>query len=185
MTDTPAPYRTEELGVGTLDVFPIPAEEGVLLDALREIFEEHWDAIHFGYMVQGAAFEAKAPNAPKRIAVNNGYLTVDFGAWHFHVCIGAYQDKNPELSRIRQTSRAELYRTLKTDGTPGSWGLRLFNGRGEHQFQVFLPHPFLSPEQQIEETPTWSRLALWDSLRKRLLDLDQDPVDRSATGFRR
>ncbi|MFC3230745.1 hypothetical protein ACFOGJ_26090 [Marinibaculum pumilum] len=184
MTALAKPYRTEELGTGRLDIFPIPAEETVLLKAFEEIFRNHWSEIHFGYLVQGAAFEAKAPGPPQRIGVMKGYLTVDFGAWHFHVCIGAYKDKDPELSRIRPTARAELYRTLKADDTPGSWGLRLFNGRGEHQFQVFLPHPFLSPDQQIEAEPSWERLALWDKLRARLLGLAPDPVDRAATGVR-
>jgi hypothetical protein len=184
MTEAPAPYRTEELGMGTLDVFPLPVEENILLEVFKEIFEKHWEEIHFGYMIQGAAFEAKAPNAPTLIGVSSGYLTVDFGTWHFHVCIGHYEDANPELSRIRKTKRAELYRTIKGDGTPGSWGLRLFNGNDEHQFQVFLPNPYLSPDQQIENEPSWERLDLWDVLRERWLGLEPDPVDRSASGFR-
>ncbi|WP_419179691.1 DUF7676 family protein [Mycolicibacter terrae] len=29
-----------------------------------------------------------APNAPKRISVADGYATVDFGRWRFHLRIG-------------------------------------------------------------------------------------------------
>jgi hypothetical protein len=31
--------------------------------------------------------------------------------------------------------------------------------------------------------PDWSRLAMWDALRKRYLSLDPDPKDRSGTHF--
>ncbi|SQD94119.1 hypothetical protein FMEAI12_2280012 [Parafrankia sp. Ea1.12] len=31
----------------------------------------------------GTAWEVAAPYAPRRIGVYDGYVTVDFGAWHF------------------------------------------------------------------------------------------------------
>ena len=122
----------------------------------------------------------------------DGYLTVAFGASHFHLCIGAHRgpryDRTPEaLARHRRTSRAELYRRLdRASGAPISWGLRLFNGEGEQQTTILLPNPFLSPDSdKVLKTPEWSRLALWDRLRARWLGLDEpDPVDRSGKRFR-
>ena len=77
----------------------------------------------------------------------DGYATVDFRDWHFHICIGKHEGATPELAKVRQTSRAELYRQLNREGEPTSWGLRLFNGAGEQQITVLLPHPFLTDDQ--------------------------------------
>jgi hypothetical protein len=88
----------------------------------------------------------------------------DFGAWHFHICIGEHKgSKNkpvdPELARHRRTARAEFYRRLNPDGTVGSWGFRLFNGKDENQIYIFLPNPFLSDDMRFLKQPDWSRLA--------------------------
>jgi hypothetical protein len=121
----------------------------------------------------------------------DGYLTVAFGAPHFHICIGEHKGtaSNPAslaLARHRRTSRAELYRRLDRSDAPVSWGLRLFNGEGEQQITVLLPNPFLDQDSdRCLQTPEWSRLALWDSLRARWLGLTEpDPVDRTGKGFR-
>jgi hypothetical protein len=50
---------------------------------------------------------------------------------------------------------------------------------------VLLPNPLVTPDQKIAETPDWSRLALWNQLRKTHLGLDPDPVDRSSPGYNR
>lgn len=177
-----------EPGMGTLELFPLPAAEDFLFRLLEDIFENHWRTIVFGSLIQGAVFEIRAPNAPTRISLLDGYLTVNFGAWHFHVCIGAHkgsrkQPADPALAAHRRTARAELYRGLDDDGAPTNWGLRLFNGHDEQQLTVFLPNPFLTDEGKILETPDWSRLALWDHLRKTCLGLGPDPRDRAAKGF--
>ncbi len=177
-----------EPGMGTLEVFPLDTSEKALFALLEDVFANYWRNIVFGSMVQGAVFEIRAPNAPRRISVLDGYLTVDFGAWHFHVCIGAHKGSaahpvDRALAAHRRTARAELYRCLDDDGAPTSWGLRLLNGKDEQQMTVFLPNPFLSEDQKVLKTPEWSRLALWDHLRKTTLDLDPDPKDRTATAF--
>ena len=88
------------------------------------------------------------------------------------------------LAHHRRTGRAELYRRLSRAGAPVSWGLRLFNGKGEQQITVLLPNPFLDQADKILKTPDWSRLALWDKLRSRWLGLTEpDPTDRSGRGF--
>jgi hypothetical protein len=89
----------------------------------------------------------------------------------------------PELAAHRRTSRAELYRVLNEQDQPTSWGLRLFNGKEEQQLTVFLPNPFLSSDDRILKEPDWSRLYLWDHLRKTYLQLEPEEKDRSATRF--
>ena len=188
MTSSDLPRRVEESGVGMLEVFALDTSERFLMALCKDIFEHYWSSIHFGILIQGAVWEIKAPNAPRRIALHDGYLTVDFGAWHFHVCIGPHKgtSRNPatlELAAHRRTNRAELYRLLDDNAAPVSWGLRLFNGKDEQQMTVFLPNPFLSDELAPLDEPDWTRLGLWDHLRKTCLGLDGDPKDRSARRF--
>jgi hypothetical protein len=181
-------YVVEEKGMGTLEIFPLDTSEKTLYTLLEDIYTNHWQEIAFGILIQGAAWEIKAPARPK-IGMSDGYMTVDFGSWHFHICIGEHKGTkkypvDPELAAHRRTSRAELYRELKSDGTPNSWGLRLFNGKGEQQMTVFLPNPFLSVEDQsVLKEPNWSHLELWDYLRKIYLGLEPDEKDRSGKRF--
>ena len=170
------------------EIFCLAITEEVLLRLLTELFENHWKTIVFGSLIQGAVFEIRAPSAPKRISFNDGYLTVDFGIWHFHICIGSHKGSptNPvdqALAFHRRTAEAEFYRGLDDDGAPTSWGLRLANGKGEQQLTVFLPNPFLTDDDKIAATPDWSRLALWDHLRAKYLKLEPDPRDRIARHF--
>jgi hypothetical protein len=174
-----------------VDVFPVPVDEGSLSALLRDLFENHWQEIVFGPIIEGAAWEFRAPHAPTLVGMMDGYLTVAFGASHFHLCIGETKgprhDRTPaDLARRRQTARAELYRRLDHDGAPVSWGLRLFNGAGEAQVTVLLPNPLLSPDgERVLKTPDWSRLELWDALRARWTGATApDPLDRTAHRFR-
>ncbi|MCS6826646.1 MAG: hypothetical protein NZ553_08550 [Caldilinea sp.] len=185
ITTTSQPRRVEELGNGVLEIFDLPTAVEFLNRLLEDIFTNHWDKIVFGTLIQGSVFEIKAPNAPKKIGYLDGYLTVDFGVWHLHICTGENKGTSkrptpPELAQIRRTSRAELYRRLNPDDTVGGWGLRLFNGRDENQLTVFLPNPFLSDDMKFLKEPDWSRLALWDYLRATYLGLAPDSRDRSG-----
>ncbi len=177
-----------EPGVGTVEVYPLDTSEEALFRVLKDIFEDHWEDIVFGTLIQGAVFEIRAPNAPTRISLLDGYLTVDFGSWHFHLCIGEHKGSpqrpvDPALAAHRRTGRAELYRILDDDGAPTSWGLRLFNGKGEQQLTIFLPNPFLGEDGTMLKTPDWSRLALWDRLRRTCLGIEPDARDRAAKRF--
>lgn len=185
------PQRVVDDDGATLEVFALPTDAATLEELLRDLFENHWQEITFGPLIQGAAWEMKAAQAPDKIAMFDGYLTVAFGVPHFHICIGEHKGPHnnrvsPALAQHRRTGRAELYRRLSRAGHPLSWGLRLFNGKGEQQITVLLPNPFLDPEtDKILKMPDWSRLALWDHLRARWLGLrDPDPFDRSGRGFR-
>jgi hypothetical protein len=178
-----------DLDGATVEIFPLPTDEASLEELLRELFEQHWDKITFGPLIQGAAWEIRAPHAPTQIDVLDGYLTVAFGASHFHLCIGPHKatrsNPTPEvLARHRRTARAELYRRLDKSGAPVSWGLRLFNGHDEQQVTILLPNPFLTADDKVLKTPDWSRLELWDRLRARWLGATEpDPLDRSGRGF--
>lgn len=184
------PRRVVDEDGATVEVFALPTDPESLEELLRDLFQNHWNEITFGPLIQGAAWEMRAAQAPDRINMLDGYLTVAFGVPHFHICIGEHKGPrnnpvSPELARRRRTSGAELYRRLSSSGSPTYWGLRLFNGKGEQQITVLLPNPFLNPEtDKISKTPDWSRLALWDRLRARWLGLpNPDPFDRSGTGF--
>jgi hypothetical protein len=190
--DTPAiARRIRDEDGAAVDVFPLPTDEASLETLLRELFTEHWRDITFGPIIQGAAWEMRAAQAPDRIGMMDGYLTIAFGLPHFHICIGEHKGTranpvSPELAHHRRTARAELYRRISRDGTPVSWGLRLFNGKGEQQITVLLPNPFLDRDtDKMRETPNWSRLELWDRLRAQWLGLSApDPLDRAGRGFR-
>jgi hypothetical protein len=174
-----------------VEVFPLSTDESTLEQILRELFESHWDKIVFGPIIQGAAWEFQAPHAPTHVGVLDGYLTVAFGAPHFHLCIGpthgSRNNPTPEaLAQHRRCARAELFRRLDRSGVPTSWGLRLWNGHDEQQATIVFPNPFLSADgTRALPEPDWSRLALWDEMRSRFAGIQgPDPVDRSGTGFR-
>jgi hypothetical protein len=178
-----------DLDGATVEIFPLPTDEASLEQLLRDFFEQHWDKITFGPLIQGAAWEIRASHAPTQIGVLDGYLTVAFGISHFHLCIGPHKGTRSSptaeaLARHRRTARAELYRRLDKSGAPVSWGLRLFNGHDEQQITILLPNPFLSADDKVLKTPDWSRLELWDRLRARWLGATEpDPLDRSGRGF--
>lgn len=180
------PRRVIEVDGATLDVFDLPKDEETLKDLFRDLFEKHWREIIFGPIIQGAAYEFHAPSPPSYFGTLDGYLTIAFGVSHFHLCIGVHKGAAPALAQHRQTARAELYRRLDRSGAPISWGLRLFNGEGEQQITVLLPNPFLDPKtDKPRKTPDWTRLGLWDNLRRRWLGLGEpDPIDRSGHRFR-
>jgi hypothetical protein len=190
MNSPATPERQIEPDGALVDVFALPADAASLETLLCDLFVGHWQEITFGPIIQGAAWEMKAAQAPDRIGMMDGYLTVAFGVPHFHICIGEHKGTrahpvSPELAHHRRTSRAELYRRISSDGSPVSWGLRLFNGKGEQQITVLLPNPFLDADDKVLRVPKWSRLDLWDRLRGRWLGLTEpDPFDRSGKGFR-
>jgi hypothetical protein len=184
----PAPRVTDEPGLGALEVWDLDTSEAFLESLLTDLFTNHWRSIVFGPMIQGAAWEIGASEPPTRVGLADGYLTVDFGRMHFHLCIGEHRGSParptpPALARHRRTRRAELYRRVNEDGAPDSWGLRLFNGRDEEQVTVLFPNPFLTDALELRPAPDWSRLALWDHVRARYLGLPPDPRDRAGRRF--
>ena len=177
-----APTITRSDSGQTEHIWPLPTDEATLLDLVTTVFTQHWDMVEFGVLVEGAAWEIAAPGPPRKIGMYDGYVTVDFGRWHFHLCIGEHTGAPPELARLRRCARAEMYRGLGSDGAPTTWGVRLYNGRGEQQLTILLPNPFLE-ENRLLPSPDFTRLALWDTLRERYLGLSPDPADRTGRHF--
>jgi hypothetical protein len=182
------PVERDEPGVGRLHVWPLPATAALLERLLRDLFETRWRGLTFGPIVQGSAWELQTEAPPRRVGMLDGYLTVDLGHSHFHLCIGEHRGSphapvSPELARHRRTARAELYRRINAEGTPDSWGLRLFNGADEQQITVLFPNPFLDDEHRFRAAPDWSRLDAWDHVRAAYLGLPPDPFDRTGTRF--
>lgn len=173
----------DEPGLGRVETWPIPTDEDTLWMLLQDIFHGHWQHIRFGTMVPGAVWEIRAPNAPTRASLLDGYATVDFGAWHFHLCIGEFSGAAPDVAARRRTGRAEFYRLSNSESAPKSWGVRLYTQAGDQQLTVFLPNPFLGEDGTRAAAPHWNKLAAWDRLRSDMLGIAPDPVDRCGRGF--
>ena len=171
------------------EIWSLSTDEAYLHALLRDIFETHWENIVFGPIIEGGAFEFRCPGPPKSVTLFDGYLTVHFGATHFHLCIGenkgSSENPTPEaLKRRRRTARAEIFREFDEDGCALTWGLRLFNGHDEQLITIFFPNPFLTDADGLAETPDWSRLATWEAIGRAYLGRGLDGADRSGKGFR-
>ncbi|MBI1724506.1 MAG: hypothetical protein HYR52_02575 [Candidatus Tectomicrobia bacterium] len=151
---------------------------------LRDLFENHWRDLVFGPCVQGAVFECHADQPPGRIGYLDGYLTVDFGKWHLHLCIGEHKGDPrrpcpPGLAEWRRCGRAALARHFADPPAAGhapvSYALSLWNGRNEQMITFFLPNPCLTAEFRPTRTPDWSKLRVWNHIRTRHLGLAEDP----------
>jgi hypothetical protein len=134
---------------------------------LTEVFGAHWAAISAGPVIEGAAYEIRFVSAPK-LSMLDGYLTVDTGAWHFHLCVNEHRGAaTPELARLRRVARAAFFQTEGGSCAPGAWGLRLWNGHGQQMITVYFPNPWLDDDDRRLREPRWERTALWDDLRRR------------------
>src|SRR5262249_47793163 len=128
---TRAPGAIEhEIDGTTTEYDDVPVEDDRVERLLRELFTEHWARITVGPIVQGAAWEIRFSQAPV-VTMLDGYLTADTGPWHFHLCVGRSRGGGDELARVRRVGRAAFLRTTGGTCTPASYGLRLWNGRGE------------------------------------------------------
>jgi hypothetical protein len=106
--------------------------EPVLRDLVAELFGKNWAHITVGPCIEGAVFEIRFTQAPE-IRISDGYLTVDLGPWHFHLCIGAHtSSSSEELRKLRPVNKIAFFeRRGKGCGGGRSWGMRLWNGYGE------------------------------------------------------
>ncbi len=149
------------------------AERGTLLALCYDLFVIHGESIRFGPCIEGAVFELELGGVVRAFSMLDGYLTVpltESGA-HFHLCIGETTGVGgratpPELSRIRQCSRATFHRRLDPElDAPTSWSLSLSNGAGEQMCTFFLPSPYLDERLKPLRSPRPENLRLWNSLR--------------------
>src|SRR5207244_10555791 len=78
---------------------------------LTEPVTDHWAKLTVGPLIEGAAYEIQFVSAPK-VTTLDGYLTVDTGPWHFHLCVNDQRGaRTDELARIRRVARAAFFRT--------------------------------------------------------------------------
>ena len=148
------------------------------MDSLvKLLFERHWRDVVVGPCIEGAVFEVRFTEAPK-LTMLDGYLTVNLGPWHFHLCIAKHEgNRSPELALKRQVARVALFETRgQRCGGGKSWGVRMWNGFGDQMTTVFLPNPRLSDEMKPLREPNWDRLRLWYDLRLQFLG-EQPPAN--------
>lgn len=171
----------------TEEVWQLPIDRDWLFALFEELFSGYWDQLTWGPLIPGAAYELKSPGKPDRITLSDlGYLTIHWGVkGHLHLCLGGGPAMAPEDIRRRSPSRAELVRRLDPDELPRSWSVRMFNGDGQPMITIFLPNPFLTPEDRGADVPDWDRLALWEDLFPRLTGQPTDGRDRLGKGYKR
>ncbi|MGH9843215.1 MAG: DUF7676 family protein, partial [Blastocatellia bacterium] len=81
----------EDLSGSVTEYSYVTPTEETMRELTRLLFEEHWREIIVGPCIEGAVFEIRFEQAPKKVSVLDGYLTVDLGHWHFHLCIGEHK----------------------------------------------------------------------------------------------
>lgn len=173
----------------TTDLSYFEPEEEKMQALVEILFQVHWSEITVGPCIEGAVFEIRFA-APPKISLLDGYLTVDLGHWHFHLCIGEHRGtRSEELARKRRVARIAFMETWGGGcGGGRSWALRLWNGFGEQMTTVFLPNPFLSDKLEVLKQPQWERLCLWYELRRTFLGepmpLDFRPAQEGEPGER-
>lgn len=160
---------TESVRAETLPIasWPVPVDGDRIERLLTEILGTHWSSVTVGPLIEGAAWEIRFAEPPK-LSMLDGYLTVDTGSWHFHLCVNDHTGApTPERAVHRRVARAEFYRERGDTCLPMSWGLRLWNGHGEQMVTVLFPNPHFDEVGGLLAEPRWERLALWDDLRRR------------------
>jgi hypothetical protein len=135
---------------------------------LTEIFSKHWADVRFGPLIEGSAWEIQLTSAPT-LTMHDGYLTVDTGAWHFHLCVERHRGRGDEtLAAIRRVSRAAFVKSEGGTCVPVSFTLKLWNGRGEPMITIFFPNPYYDHvTEKRRREPDWTCTALWDELKAR------------------
>ncbi len=166
--DDAEPTAVEREVDGTVTrYFDAPVEGDRIERLLTELFTEHWAEVTVGPLLEGAAYEIRF-TAPPKVTMLDGYITVDPGAWHFHLCVGDHRGtRSLELARLRRVARAAFFTTEGGSCAPTTWGLRLWNGRGEQMITVLFPSPHLDAEGRHFPAPRWEKTALWRELRRR------------------
>lgn len=141
----------------------IKPEETILVSFFKELFLQYWKEITFGPCLEGAVYEIRL-DKPPAVEYKDGYLTVDTGSWHFHLCLGRSPHFSEELAKKRQAARAAFFESKNRSCVPMSFGFRLWNGAGDQMISLFFPNPYLS-EAMKPAKPDWKRLELWRRMK--------------------
>ncbi|MEH2444248.1 MAG: (2Fe-2S) ferredoxin domain-containing protein [Nostoc sp.] len=163
---------TEALSTeGSIEYEYFDSSSDVLSSLLYTLFQQNWQQVEVGHIVQGGVLELEFNAPPKICILYDGYLTVVTESWHLHLCIeanlGGPHCKTPlELRQQRQVNRAAFYRRFNAEGIPRSWGIDFWNGADENLMTIFLPNPYVEGENLLPEGKlNLSKLALYEELR--------------------
>ncbi|MDZ8136573.1 MAG: (2Fe-2S) ferredoxin domain-containing protein [Nostoc sp. DedQUE04] len=156
---------------GSIEYEYFDSSTDVLSSLLYTLFQQNWQQVGVGHIVQGGVLELEFNAPPKICILYDGYLTVVTEGWHLHLCIeanlGGPHCKTPlELRQQRQVNRAAFYRRFNAEGIPRSWGIDFWNGADENLMTIFLPNPYVEGENLLPEgKPNLSKLAFYEELR--------------------
>ncbi|PHJ59929.1 (Fe-S)-binding protein [Nostoc linckia z18] len=143
----------------------------VIASLLYTLFEQNWQQVGVGHIVQGSVLELEFHAPPKLCILYDGYLTVAAEGWHLHLCIdtnfGGPLCKTPvEVRKQRLVSRAAFYRRFNAQESPRSWGIQFWNGANEQLMTILLPNPLVDGENLLPEgKPNLAKLVLYEDLR--------------------
>lgn len=180
---TPLDRRTAEPlpNGGSIEYEEFPVTIEVTGCLLYSLFQNHWQEVGLGHMVDGSVLELEFTQAPKICRLYDGYLTVVAEGWHMHLCLeenlgGPLCTTPVELRQKRIVSRAALYRCLNAQGQARSWGIQFWNGAGEKMMVLFLPNPFIGDQEDLlpENKPNLEKLGLYEQLRQIYVLGEQD-----------
>lgn len=179
-------------GGGTIEYEDFSHHIDVLGPMLYTLFQEHWQEVQLGHVVEGSVLELEFTEPPKICVVYDGYLTVVTSSWHMHLCVEEHQGgphgrTPPDLRQQRLISRAALYRRLNEAGEARSWGIQFWNGAGEKMMNLFLPNPYLGEDEDLlpEGKPKLEKLSLYQELLQiyvqgsRPIPFTENPLKRS------
>src|SRR5438132_9199226 len=98
-------------GGGVTDYDEVSVRGDTIERLLTEVFSEHWAEIYAGPVIEGAAYEIRFTAKPA-VSMLDGYLTVDVGAWHFHLCVGDHRGASAAAQAVlRRGARAAVLRS--------------------------------------------------------------------------
>src|SRR5713226_3891892 len=93
-------------GVVAAESWDVPVTGDRIERLVTEIFEQHWADITVGPLIEGAAWEIRFTQKPT-LTMLDGYVTVDPGPWHFHLCVNDHAGApTPARARSRRVARA-------------------------------------------------------------------------------
>ncbi|MEM8975524.1 MAG: hypothetical protein AAGD43_25960 [Pseudomonadota bacterium] len=190
ISPVPTEVSTKDNGSIERENWSLPTEEAFLEAFLRDIFENHWEGIRFGPLIQGAAYEWKCSSGPTRIGLMDGYLTIHFAhGGHFHLCIGENKGSEEyptpaELRAHRKPSKAQIFRGYGRDGKPVTWGFEMWNGKEEPMISIFFSNPFIEDDDTLSDEPVWERLSMWREISGKWLGRPPEDIDSEGIGFR-
>ncbi|MGF1991205.1 MAG: (2Fe-2S) ferredoxin domain-containing protein [Nostoc sp. ZfuVER08] len=156
---------------GFLEYEYFDCKSDVLASLLYTLFEQNWQQVGVGHIVQGSVLELEFHAPPKLCILYDGYLTVAAEGWHLHLCIdtnfGGPLCKTPvEVRKQRLVTRAAFYRRFNAQESPRSWGIQFWNGANEQLMTILLPNPLVDGENLLPEgKPNLAKLVLYEDLR--------------------